>query len=85
MFDSQHGTGMAAECYRNIDSASVPVWMLMALGIVLVMAGVTVRIVSIRRSDDGTPSLWIQSRSPRAASSRHVLTGASTSGDNDED
>jgi hypothetical protein len=57
MFDSQHGTGMAAKCYRNIDSASVPVWILMALGIGLVVAGVTVRIVSIRRSDDGTPNL----------------------------
>ncbi len=43
-------TGLAAECYRNIDSASVPVWVLMALGIGLVLTGVAVRIVGIRRS-----------------------------------
>ncbi|MNG36189.1 hypothetical protein D3C84_1231390 [compost metagenome] len=43
-------TGLAAECYRNIDAASVPVWILMALGIGLVLTGVAVRIVGIRRS-----------------------------------
>jgi hypothetical protein len=43
-------TGLAAECYRNIDSASLPVWLLMALGIGLVLTGVAVRIVGIRRS-----------------------------------
>lgn len=43
-------TGLAAECYRNIDSAAVPVWILMALGIGLVLTGVAVRIVGIRRS-----------------------------------
>ncbi len=60
MFDSQrHGTGVAAECYRNIDSASVPVWILMALGIGLVLTGITVRIVSIRRPGDGTPDLTV--------------------------
>ena len=47
-------TGLAAECYRNIDSASVPVWVLMALGIGLVLTGVAVRIVGIRRSMDRT-------------------------------
>lgn len=53
MADSQmQTTGMAAECYRNIDSASVPVWILMALGIGLVLTGVVVRIVGIRRSVD---------------------------------
>ena len=56
MFDSlRHGTGVAAECYRNIDAASVPVWILVALGLGLVLAGITVRVVSIRRSGDGTP------------------------------
>ncbi|MCU1519133.1 MAG: hypothetical protein JWQ75_3854 [Pseudarthrobacter sp.] len=46
----QPTSGLAAECYRNIDSAAVPVWMLMALGIGLVLTGVAVRIVGIRRS-----------------------------------
>lgn len=45
-------TGLAAECYRNIDAATVPVWILMALGIGLVLTGVAVRIVGIRRSVD---------------------------------
>jgi hypothetical protein len=54
-----HGTGVAAECYRNIDSASVPVWILMALGIGLVLTGITGRVVSIRRSGDGTPDLTV--------------------------
>jgi hypothetical protein len=57
MADLQMGTtGLAAECYRNIDSASVPVWFLMALGIGLVLTGVAVRIVAIRRSIDPTRS-----------------------------
>lgn len=43
-------TGAAAECYRNIDAAAVPVWILMALGIGLILTGVAVRIVGIRRS-----------------------------------
>jgi hypothetical protein len=43
-------TGLAAECYRGIDSATVPVWILMAAGIGLVLTGVVVRIVGIRRS-----------------------------------
>jgi hypothetical protein len=55
IFDSlRQGTGVAAECYRNIDSASVPVWILMALGLGLVLTGITVRVVSIRRSGDGS-------------------------------
>ena len=49
--DSLHlTTGLAAECYRNIDSASSLVWTLMAMGIALVLTGVAVRIVGIRRS-----------------------------------
>jgi hypothetical protein len=43
-------TGLAAECYRNIESATVPVWILMAVGIGLILTGVAVRIVGIRRS-----------------------------------
>lgn len=42
------GRGAAATCYRTIDSDSVPVWSLMALGIGLVLLGVVVRIVRIR-------------------------------------
>ena len=53
--DAQMQTiGLAAECYRSIDSASVPVWILMALGIGLVLTGVAVRIVGIRRSVNGS-------------------------------
>lgn len=49
--DAQGQTvGLAAECYRSIGSASGPVWIVMALGIGLVLAGVAVRIVGIRRS-----------------------------------
>jgi hypothetical protein len=42
--------GLAAECYRNIEAATVPVWSLMAVGIGLILTGVAVRIVGIRRS-----------------------------------
>ncbi|WP_307281756.1 hypothetical protein [Arthrobacter sp. W4I7] len=44
----QAGIGAAATCYRKIDSDSLPVWLLMALGIGLVLTGVVVRIVRIR-------------------------------------
>jgi hypothetical protein len=59
-------TALAAECYRNIDSATVPVWILMALGISLVLTGVAVRIVGIRRSVNrsekpGADARWSQS------------------------
>ena len=50
-------TGLAAECYRNIDAATVPVWILMTLGIRLVLVGVAVRIVGIRRSVDRSEKL----------------------------
>lgn len=46
----QGGGGAAAACYRSIDADSVPVWILLALGIALVIAGVAARIVTIRRS-----------------------------------
>lgn len=45
-----HTTGLAAECYRSIDSAAAPIWMLMGFGIGLVLLGVAIRIVGIRRS-----------------------------------
>lgn len=45
-----HTTGLAAQCYRSIESAAGPVWILMAVGIGLVLAGVAVRIYGIRRS-----------------------------------
>ncbi|MDQ0145978.1 hypothetical protein [Pseudarthrobacter niigatensis] len=44
------GIGAAAVCYKNIDADSVPVWSLMALGVLMVIAGVAVRIIIIRRS-----------------------------------
>lgn len=43
-------TAAAAECYRNIEAASVPTWLMIALGAALVLAGVTVRIVAINGS-----------------------------------
>ena len=50
-FDALHrGAGAAASCYRSIGAAAVPTWVLVALGVVLVLAGVTVRIVAISRS-----------------------------------
>lgn len=44
----QGGIGAAATCYRDIDSDSMPVWILMGLGVALVLAGVVARIVRIR-------------------------------------
>ncbi|MDQ0118063.1 hypothetical protein J2T22_001240 [Pseudarthrobacter defluvii] len=44
------GIGAAAVCYKNIDADSVPVWSLMAVGVFMVIAGVAVRIIIIRRS-----------------------------------
>jgi hypothetical protein len=51
VFDALHrGAEAAAACYRTIGAAAVPTWILIALGVVLVLAGVTVRIVVISRS-----------------------------------
>lgn len=51
MADAQlHITALAPECYRNIEAAAAPVWILMAFGIGLVLLGVAVRIIGIRRS-----------------------------------
>ena len=50
-FDALHrGAKAAADCYRSIEAAAVPTWILIALGVVLVLAGVTVRIVVISRT-----------------------------------
>ena len=48
MLDLQQGGGAAASCYRSIDSDSVPVWILMGVGVGLVLTGVVVRIIRIR-------------------------------------
>lgn len=54
IYDSlRRGSKAAAECYRNIDAASVPTWGLIALGVVLVLAAVVIRVVSINRSSNG--------------------------------
>ena len=51
VFDALHrGAGAAAACYRSIGAAAVPTWILIALGVLLVLAGVTARIISISRS-----------------------------------
>ncbi|MDQ0767999.1 hypothetical protein QF031_000748 [Pseudarthrobacter defluvii] len=49
LFDLQHaGSSAAATCYRDIGSDSVPVWILMGLGVGLVLTGVVARIIRIR-------------------------------------
>jgi uncharacterized membrane protein HdeD (DUF308 family) len=54
IFDSlRRGSKAAVECYRNIDSASVPTWGLIALGVVLVLAAVVIRVININRSSVG--------------------------------
>ena len=51
VFDALHrGAEAAARCYRSIEAAAVPTWVLIALGVVLVLAGVAVRIIAIGRS-----------------------------------
>lgn len=50
VFDALHrGARAAAGCYRSIGAAAVPTWSLIALGVLLVLAGVAVRIVAITR------------------------------------
>jgi hypothetical protein len=50
-FDALHrGAKAAAGCYRSIEVAAVPTWILIAFGVVLVLAGVAVRIVAISRT-----------------------------------
>ena len=45
---AQGRVGAAATCYRTIEADSVPVWILMGVGVGLVLTGVVVRIVRIR-------------------------------------
>jgi hypothetical protein len=53
IYDSlRRGSKAAAECYRNIESASIPTWGLIALGVLLVLAAVVIRVVSINRNSD---------------------------------
>ncbi|MFE4833596.1 hypothetical protein ACFRAU_02815 [Arthrobacter sp. NPDC056691] len=50
VFDAlRHGARAAAGCYRSIGAAAAPTWILIALGVVLVLVGVTVRIIAISR------------------------------------
>lgn len=50
IFDAlRSGSSAAAECYRSVDSAAVPTWTLIVLGIALVLAAVVTRVVSINR------------------------------------
>lgn len=50
LFDAlRKGSGAASQCYRSIASAEGPTWTLIVLGIVVVLAGVTVRVISINR------------------------------------
>ncbi|WP_427173214.1 hypothetical protein [Arthrobacter sp. 92] len=50
LFDSlRRGSGVAGQCYQSIASAEGPTWTLIVLGIAVVLAGVTVRVISINR------------------------------------
>jgi hypothetical protein len=49
-FDTLHrGSAAAAECYRSINSAALPTWIMIALGVLLVLTGVAIRIIEINR------------------------------------
>ncbi|MCC2660076.1 MAG: hypothetical protein K0R37_850 [Arthrobacter sp.] len=54
------GSRAAGECYRNIDAAAVPTWALIALGILAVLIGVIIRVVTINRSSASAPSVAAQ-------------------------
>ncbi|WP_457972995.1 SHOCT domain-containing protein [Arthrobacter sp. D1-17] len=61
IFDAlRTGSRAAGECYRNIDAASVPTWVLIALGIVVVLIGVVIRVVAINRFSTPVPSVAAQ-------------------------
>jgi len=58
IFDSlSKSSGTAAECYRSIASAELPTWILIVLGIVVVLTGVFIRVLSLNRSPAGTADL----------------------------
>ena len=50
----------AGECYRNIDAAAVPTWALIAAGILAVLIGVIIRVVTINRFSVSAPSVAAQ-------------------------
>ncbi|MDR6557430.1 hypothetical protein J2809_001786 [Arthrobacter pascens] len=63
IFDAlRSGSRVAGECYRRIDAAAAPTWMLIAAGIVVVLAAVIIRVVSINRYSavEAAPSLATQ-------------------------
>lgn len=61
IFDAlRTGSRAAAECYRNIDAAAVPTWSLIALGVVAVLIGVVIRVVTINRFSTSVPSVAAQ-------------------------
>jgi Short C-terminal domain len=61
IFDAlRTGSRAAGECYRNIDAASVPTWILIALGVVVVLVGVVIRVVAINRFSSSVPSIAAQ-------------------------
>ncbi|MFP5367756.1 MAG: SHOCT domain-containing protein [Actinomycetes bacterium] len=61
IFDAlRPGSQAAAECYRNIDAAAVPAWTLIALGIMVVLTGVIIRVVTINRFSTSAPSVAAQ-------------------------
>jgi hypothetical protein len=63
IFDSlTKSSGTAAECYRSIASAELPTWILIVLGIVVVLTGVFIRVLSLNRSPAGTADLRGRSR-----------------------
>lgn len=49
-FETLHrGSAAAAACYRSINSAALPTWIMIALGAFLVLAAVAIRIIEINR------------------------------------
>ena len=49
-FDALHpGSSAAAACYRTIESAAALTWLIIVLGVVLVLAGVILRILALNR------------------------------------
>lgn len=63
IFDAlRSGSRVAGECYRRIDAAAAPTWMLIAAGIVVVLTAVVIRVVSINRYSavEAAPSVATQ-------------------------
>jgi len=63
IFDAlRGGSRAAAECYRSIDSAGVPTWTLIVLGMVVVLTGVIIRVVTINRYAAGAATQSVPSQ-----------------------